>query len=209
MTDLARDVFELPVSSAARGGPGAAAAALGALAGGAWAVLGAVATARDGALVGLSLYPSPEAALAALRTHGAERRAGRPPLPEARRQLAEYVAGERYAFDLPLAPRGTEFEVRVWQALAAIPYGETRSYLQVAAAIGRPAACRAVGRANGRNPIAVVIPCHRVIGADGSLTGYGGGLPLKRFLLDLETACRSAAAGAPQLRLPLPAGGVS
>jgi methylated-DNA-[protein]-cysteine S-methyltransferase len=192
MADLACDVFELPVSSpfsAAAGG-----------------VLGALASARDGALVGLSLFPSPAAALAALPA-GSERRADRQPLPDARRQLGEYLAGERRAFDLPLAPRGTEFERQVWQALAAIPYGETRSYLEIAAAIGRPAACRAVGRANGSNPIAVVIPCHRVIGADGSLTGYGGGLPLKRFLLDLEGAHRGATPGSPVRQLALPAGG--
>jgi len=101
-------------------------------------------------------------------------------------QLREYFAGHRRAFDLPLGPTGTGFQQRVWTALCAIPFGQTRSYGQVAAAIGRPAASRAVGAANGRNPIAIIVPCHRVIGADGSLAGYGGGLPRKRKLLDLE-----------------------
>jgi methylated-DNA-[protein]-cysteine S-methyltransferase len=192
MADLACEVIELPVGGAAAGRLGAAEPGEGAR-----TVLGALASAREGALVGLSLFPSPEAARAAAGAAGAERRAAQPPLPETRRQLAEYLAGERRAFDLPLAPRGTDFERRVWEALLAIPYGETRSYLEIAGAIGRPAACRAVGRANGRNPIAVVIPCHRVIGSDGSLTGYGGGLPLKRFLLDLENSGRGAAPGPP------------
>jgi methylated-DNA-[protein]-cysteine S-methyltransferase len=105
---------------------------------------------------------------------------------QAREQLEEYFAGTRREFDLPLAPCGTEFQTRVWQALRDIPYGETRSYGEVAAAIGRPDRARAVGAANGRNPIAVIVPCHRVIGADGSLTGFGGGLERKRVLLDLE-----------------------
>ncbi len=94
----------------------------------------------------------------------------------ARRQLDQYFAGERRSFEVPLAPRGTEWELRVWAALRAIPYGETRSYGQIAAAVGTVAAARAVGLANARNPISVIVPCHRVIGADGSLTGYGGGL---------------------------------
>ena len=129
-----------------------------------------------------------------------------PPLAEVRRQLAEYFAGRRRDFDLPLAPRGTAFERQVWEALLAIPYGETRSYAEIARSIGHPDACRAVGRANGRNPIPIVIPCHRVIGSDGSLTGYGGGLDLKRLLLGLEGAAWSGAAAgraAPQLALPL------
>ena len=107
-------------------------------------------------------------------------------LPEATRQLAEYFAGRRRAFDLPLAPSGTDFQRQVWAALAEIPYGETRSYGQIAAAIGRPGASRAVGMANGRNPVSVVVPCHRVVGASGSLTGYAGGPERKQFLLDLE-----------------------
>jgi methylated-DNA-[protein]-cysteine S-methyltransferase len=105
---------------------------------------------------------------------------------EARRQLEEYFAGERTEFDLPLSPRGTAFQLEVWAALQTIPYGEVRSYGQIAAQIGRPGASRAVGLANGRNPISVIVPCHRVIGASGALTGYGGGLPRKRLLLDLE-----------------------
>ena len=101
-------------------------------------------------------------------------------------QLREYFAGERHEFTLPLAPQGNAFELRVWDALCEIPYGETVSYGEIARRIGSPTAARAVGLANGRNPIAVIVPCHRVIGADGSLTGYGGGLERKRFLLDLE-----------------------
>lgn len=104
------------------------------------------------------------------------------------RQLDDYFAGARTTFDLPLAPEGTDFQRTVWHALAAIPYGETISYAQLAARIGKPSAVRAVGAANGRNPIPIVLPCHRVIGADGSLTGFGGGLPTKRFLLALEGA---------------------
>lgn len=111
-----------------------------------------------------------------------------PVLREARRQLVEYFAGSRRAFDLPLAPRGTDFQRRVWDALAGIGFGDTCSYLDIARRLGDPNALRAVGAANGRNPIAIVIPCHRVIGADGSLTGYGGGLERKRFLLELEGA---------------------
>jgi len=107
-------------------------------------------------------------------------------LRSAATQLREYFAGERSRFDLQLAPRGTEFQKAVWAALLRIPFGETASYGQIARAIGRPAACRAIGGANHRNPIAIVIPCHRVIGADGSMTGYGGGLDHKRHLLALE-----------------------
>ncbi len=108
------------------------------------------------------------------------------PFAAAARQLAEYFAGHRTAFDLPLRPAGTQFQRRVWAALQTIPYGQTWSYGQLADAIGNASASRAVGLANGRNPIAVVIPCHRVIGSDGSLTGYGGGLDRKRYLLGLE-----------------------
>jgi methylated-DNA-[protein]-cysteine S-methyltransferase len=108
------------------------------------------------------------------------------PLRAARRQLEEYFAGERAAFDLPLAMHGTPFQLRVWRALCAIPFGTTASYGEIARRIGAPAASRAVGGANHRNPIAIVVPCHRVIGADGSLTGYGGGESRKRKLLDLE-----------------------
>jgi methylated-DNA-[protein]-cysteine S-methyltransferase len=108
------------------------------------------------------------------------------PFARVRAQLAEYFEGRRRRFELPLAPAGSPFELAVWRALLEIPYGETRSYGELAARIGRPDAARAVGTANARNPIAVIIPCHRVIGADGSLTGFGGGLERKRLLLDLE-----------------------
>ncbi len=101
-------------------------------------------------------------------------------------QLAEYFAGERSTFDLQLGLRGTTFQLAVWRALSAIVYGSTMSYGQLARAVGTPGASRAVGAANGRNPIGIVIPCHRVIGADGSLTGYGGGIDRKRQLLRLE-----------------------
>ena len=103
-------------------------------------------------------------------------------------QLREYFAGHRRVFDVPLAPEGTGFQKIVWQALCAIPFGVTKSYGDIASAIGRPAASRAVGAANGRNPIAIIVPCHRVIGANGTLTGYGGGLPTKRWLLAHEGA---------------------
>lgn len=101
-------------------------------------------------------------------------------------QLMEYFQGKRKDFSLPLSPQGTEFQKRVWEALRSIPYGQTRSYGEIAAQIGKPKACRAVGGANNKNPIMIFIPCHRVIGADGSLVGFGGGLPAKRYMLDLE-----------------------
>jgi methylated-DNA-[protein]-cysteine S-methyltransferase len=107
-------------------------------------------------------------------------------LDEAVRQLREYFAGERRDFDLPLEPAGTPFQLTVWDALRGIPYAETINYGQLAVRVGNPTASRAVGLANGRNPISIVVPCHRVIGANGSLTGYGGGLDRKRTLLDLE-----------------------
>lgn len=112
--------------------------------------------------------------------------------PDARRcapivaQLTEYFAGKRRSFDLELAPHGTPFQLRVWQALREIPYGATISYADLARRIGQPSAMRAVGAANGRNPIPIVVPCHRVIGKDGTLTGFGGGLPCKQALLALE-----------------------
>lgn len=109
-----------------------------------------------------------------------------PVLKQAVAQLEAYFRGERTAFDLPLAPVGTAFQGKVWDALQAIPYGEVRSYADIAAAIGSPQACRAVGMANNRNPISIIIPCHRVVGANGSLTGYGGGLDTKIRLLELE-----------------------
>lgn len=108
------------------------------------------------------------------------------PLPEARRQLTEYFAGERTEFDLPLTPAGTEFQQRVWTVLRTIPYGRTWSYGELAAAVGNPKASRAVGSANGRNPISIIVPCHRVIGSTGAITGYGGGIERKQALLDLE-----------------------
>jgi methylated-DNA-[protein]-cysteine S-methyltransferase len=111
-------------------------------------------------------------------------------LERARAQLDEYFAGQRQEFDLPLDPRGTKFQRRVWQRLGAIPYGETTTYGALARDLGDAGASRAVGLANGSNPIPIVIPCHRVIGADGSLTGFGGGLPIKQALLELERAAR-------------------
>ena len=109
-----------------------------------------------------------------------------PLLERAGAQLDEYFAGTRRDFDLPLAPRGTEFQREVWAVLRTIPFGSTWSYAQVALRLGRPGALRAVGAANGSNPIAIVVPCHRVVGSDGSLTGYGGGLARKRWLLEHE-----------------------
>jgi methylated-DNA-[protein]-cysteine S-methyltransferase len=109
-------------------------------------------------------------------------------------QLREYFAGERTGFDLAVRPEGgTAFERRVWAELRTIPYGETASYGEIAARIGHPGKARAVGRANGRNPVAIVCPCHRVIGSDGSLTGFGGGLENKRILLDLEAGALTLA----------------
>lgn len=115
------------------------------------------------------------------------------PFRAAARQLGEYFAGTRERFDLALAPAGTEFQRAVWQGLRKIPYGKTWSYAELAQRIGRPRAMRAVGAANGANPLPIVVPCHRVIGADGSLTGFGGGLPAKRLLLELEGALDSVA----------------
>jgi methylated-DNA-[protein]-cysteine S-methyltransferase len=115
-----------------------------------------------------------------------QRNDSHPVLREAVRQLKAYFAGELREFQLPLEIVGTEFQKRVWHQLLTIPYGEIRSYSQIAEAIAAPQAVRAVGAANGANPIAIVVPCHRVIGASGKLTGYGGGLPLKKRLLDLE-----------------------
>jgi methylated-DNA-[protein]-cysteine S-methyltransferase len=109
-------------------------------------------------------------------------------LADAREQLTAYFAGELRQFTLPLAPRGSAFQHQVWAALRAIPFGETRSYGELAAALGHPGSARAVGAANRTNPIGIVVPCHRVIGADGTLTGYAGGIERKRFLLDHEAA---------------------
>jgi len=101
-------------------------------------------------------------------------------------QLKEYFTGKRKKFDVPLNPQGTDFQCAVWKALQNIPYGKTRSYKQIAQAIGNPKACRAVGMANNKNPIWILIPCHRVIGTDGTLTGYGGGIEMKKRLLSIE-----------------------
>jgi methylated-DNA-[protein]-cysteine S-methyltransferase len=114
-------------------------------------------------------------------------------LRDAAAQLAEYFAGKRRRFDLPLAPRGTPFQKQVWEQLQRIPFGETATYGDIARAIGKPAAFRAVGGANHNNPLSIVIPCHRVIGADGSMTGYGGELHRKRLLLDLEARVAGSA----------------
>lgn len=114
---------------------------------------------------------------------------------EAQRQLRAWLAGDRRDFDLPLAPEGTTFQRAVWAELVAIPFGETRTYGQLAARLGRPSASRAVGAANGRNPLAIVVPCHRVIGRDGSLTGYAWGLPMKAWLLAHERGADAAHLG--------------
>jgi methylated-DNA-[protein]-cysteine S-methyltransferase len=116
-------------------------------------------------------------------------------LRETSRQLREYFAGKRREFDLPLEFRGTEFQRRAWSALLTIPYGETRTYRQMAEHIGNPTAVRAVGAANGRNPISIIAPCHRVIGMNGDLTGFGGGLDAKARLLALEAPQRQLLAG--------------
>ena len=140
-------------------------------------------------VLGSVTFVEEDGALLAITTHrpyeGIEQETAL--IKEANRQLSEYLKGERQMFDLPLNPRGTDFQKRVWRALCDIPYGETRSYKQIAEAIGNPKAVRAVGMANNRNPITIVVPCHRVIGADGKLVGYGGGLEMKEFLLRLET----------------------
>ena len=126
------------------------------------------------------------------RPSGARAAQDAPVLARARRQLAEYFAGERTRFDLPLAAAGTPFQRRVWAALSGIPYGETRSYSDIAAEVANVRAVRAVGAANGRNPLPIVVPCHRVIGSDGRLTGFGGGLPTKAWLLRHERAVLAA-----------------
>ncbi len=134
-------------------------------------------TEEDGALTGVLFSPdAPRGALVAET----------PLIRQAFEQLEEYFRGERRAFDLPMDARGTPFQRRCWQALLAIPYGQTRTYAQQAQAVGSPRACRAVGMANHRNPLPVLIPCHRVVGADGSLTGYAGGLRIKQMLLEIE-----------------------
>jgi methylated-DNA-[protein]-cysteine S-methyltransferase len=126
------------------------------------------------------------------------------PLRETARQLEEYFKGERREFDLPLRLDGTEFQRRAWRNLMEIPYGKTRSYGEQAQRIGNPKASRAVGLANGRNPIPIVVPCHRVIGANGSLTGFGGGIARKQWLLAHEKHYRSSEAAGLQQELELP-----
>lgn len=121
------------------------------------------------------------------RQHEAGWKQNPAPFHKVAQQLDEYFAGERVAFDVPLQPVGTEFQKNVWKALTKIPYGETWSYGQLARYIGKPKASRAVGAANGLNPIPIIIPCHRVIGSNGKLTGFGGGLETKEFLLSLES----------------------
>jgi len=134
----------------------------------------------------LLLVGDGDAILRLERAEAAGRADDCPLLHRAARELNEYFAGQRRSFDLPLRTEGTAFQQAAWAALRQIPYGETRSYAAQAAAIGRPKAVRAVGQANHRNPIAILIPCHRVVGSDGKLTGYGGGLDMKAFLLALE-----------------------
>ncbi len=109
-----------------------------------------------------------------------------PVLDMAERELKEYFSRQRFAFDVPLAPQGTPFQLRVWEEVRKIPYGETRAYIDIARALGNEKACRAVGRANNRNPLPLFVPCHRVIGRDGALVGYAGGLAAKKWLLRLE-----------------------
>lgn len=124
------------------------------------------------------------------RFHGAVGGLAADHLERAARQLAEYFAGARQAFDLDLDPRGTPFQLAAWRVLRAIPYGETITYGEQARRLGRDAAVRAVGAANGRNPLSIVVPCHRVVGASGKLVGFGGGLEAKRYLLNLEVSVR-------------------
>jgi methylated-DNA-[protein]-cysteine S-methyltransferase len=117
------------------------------------------------------------------------------PFHAIRQQLNEYFAGERQEFDLPLKLAGTPFQQRVWQELVRIPFGKTITYAQLAQRVGKPTAFRAVGSANGRNPISIIVPCHRVIGADGTLTGYGGGVERKQWLLDWEHGAAGSSSG--------------
>lgn len=137
----------------------------------------------------LSLLGFPGGSMA--RRHETDWREDAAPFTEVIRQLDAYFGGELTQFDLPLAPEGTEFQRQVWSALQEIPFGETWSYGQLAERVGRPKAARAVGAANGVNPIPVIIPCHRVVGANGKLTGFGGGLPTKQYLLSLESGRRT------------------
>jgi len=150
-----------------------------------------LATARDGALTGLyfesqKYFPRIDPAW--------QEDPGAAPLAECARQVREYFAGTRTIFDLPLAAEGTDFQRRVWKEIARIPYGETITYSQLASRAGAPGSARAAGAATGRNPISIVVPCHRVVGADGSLTGYAGGLHRKTGLLEIEGALQGQGA---------------
>ena len=138
--------------------------------------------------LGSVIFVEEDGALLAITTHRTYEgiKQETPLINEAYRQLSEYLLGERKRFDLPLKPQGTVFQQQVWKALCDIPYGETRSYKQIAEAIGNPKAVRAVGMANNRNPLLIVVPCHRVIGANGKLVGYAAGIEKKEFLLKLE-----------------------
>ena len=150
-----------------------------------------VLTASDTGLTGIYFPTSRHGPPPVERADWAEDDGRRPAsaiLARARRQLEEYFAGTRTTFDVPLAPTGTPFEQRVWEALRAIPYGTTTSYGVLARQLGDPRATRAVGAANGRNPIPIIVPCHRVVGARGELTGFGGGIDRKRWLLEHEGA---------------------
>ncbi|QKG23795.1 methylated-DNA--protein-cysteine methyltransferase [Actinomadura verrucosospora] len=148
--------------------------------------------ALDGALCGLYMvnqrHRPPQESFGAPGDPSAE------PFAATAEQLAAYFAGELTEFDLPLNLRGTPFQGRVWAALQEIPYGETTTYGELAVELGKPSASRAVGLANGKNPVGVIVPCHRVVGSTGSLTGYGGGLDRKRYLLDFERKARSVEA---------------
>jgi methylated-DNA-[protein]-cysteine S-methyltransferase len=148
--------------------------------------------AEDGLITGL--YMDAQRHAPAAESLGVPGEPADEPFATAAAQLSAYFDGKLTDFDLPLAPVGTEFQRKVWAGLRAIPYGQTVSYGELARRVGNPAAIRAVGLANGRNPIAIVVPCHRVIGADGSLTGYGGGLDRKRFLLTHEQDVQAARA---------------
>lgn len=135
-------------------------------------------TERDGALCGLEFGETSSEKTAV---------SGDCPLfAQTEKELSEYFAGKRKVFTVPLSLSGTGFRLKVWKALTDIPYGETRSYADIAKAVGSPKSCRAVGGANHHNPVSIIVPCHRVIGADGTLTGYGGGLEIKEYLLKLE-----------------------
>ena len=160
--------------------------------------LGPLLLTSDGiAMTGLYLKPTGDL----IRGAGAARGDDVTPFAAARVQLAAYFAGQLREFDLPLAPRGTPFQQRVWAALREIPYGSTLSYGEVARRIGHPGGARAVGLANGSNPIAIIVPCHRVIGSNGRLVGYGGGLENKQALLAMEAA---VAAGQRSFSFPAP-----